>query len=163
MQRENEKMRKKAKQEEAARIRSFVEAMENQDPRIQAMKEAERRKRQEKKEARRMARQSQFSQGGGDQSPSSSSESSGSQGKGQEEPSHEAKKQRERDRKALQKERQRLRQAAATPYSSHAPGRTAVEALCSRLSLTSIRMYANARVFPLHFLSLIIFGFFLLP
>lgn len=147
MQKENEKMRKKAKQDESQRISAFVRAMEAHDPRMQEKKEAERRRREEKKEARRSSsrkpqqdsEQEQQAAGVGERSSSvsaASSENTSAFSRATEQQDDDT--QDPKDKKQLRKERQKLRKEAQRA-SDQLSDQKAVETLCNHCSMKYLK------------------------
>jgi DnaJ family protein C protein 2 len=167
MQKENEKMRKKAKQEESQRIRTFVQTMESLDPRVLEKKEADRKRREEKKEARKSTaskgdeqapqhkqQQQQQSREKGAAASSttaratpapSAAASDASSRTEDEQQSDEAqdKKDKEKEKKQMRKERQKIRKEAQRA-SDHLGDQKAVEALCSHCSMKYLKRFVHS-------------------
>ena len=112
IERFNAKLREKGKKEEARRMRDFVDAAYRNDPRVRRKKEEEEAKRKAKKEAKRQARQAEA-----DEKARVEREAQEAR-EAEEERARvaqaEAKKQRDHDRKAAQRQRARLRKLAGT-------------------------------------------------
>eukprot|EP00217_Crustomastix_stigmatica_P009858 CAMPEP_0183789064 /NCGR_PEP_ID=MMETSP0803_2-20130417/184_1 /TAXON_ID=195967 /ORGANISM="Crustomastix stigmata, Strain CCMP3273" /LENGTH=494 /DNA_ID=CAMNT_0026033225 /DNA_START=47 /DNA_END=1528 /DNA_ORIENTATION=+ len=137
MQRENEKMRRDAKRSETADIRSFVESMECFDPRIRAQREKARDLRNQKKQAkeiaRRMAEEEHMRAAAEAHKAKEEAEAKAKAD------AAEAKKQREKEKKAVRKERARLRSIAACISLEYKElNVTFVEKLCELLGLKEL-------------------------
>lgn len=107
MERENAKLREKGKKEEKKRIRAFVEAAEEHDPRIQRDKKEKAAAREAKKLAKvRMAQQEEEAKRKVEEEENARR---AEEAKAKAAASAEAKKKKEKDRKLMQKERSFLR------------------------------------------------------
>ncbi|GJP54431.1 hypothetical protein CLOM_g13516 [Closterium sp. NIES-68] len=111
MERQNAKLREKAKKEESARIRQLAENAYRQDPRILKRKEEEKMAKQRKKEEKQRERQQKEDEG--KRKVEEERKRKEEEEKRAAEEAAVLKKQREKDKKAARKERQRLRTATA--------------------------------------------------
>lgn len=140
MERQNAKLQEKAKKEEYARIRSFVDNAYKRDPRILRRKEEEKaeklRKKEEKLQARRMK----------EEAAARIAEEERLRKEVEEKRAAEAalaqKKSKEKEKKLLRKERSRLRSAAASVVSKKLLGivEDDVEKLCTSLEIDRLRI-----------------------
>lgn len=135
MERENSKMREKAKKEEVRRLRNFVELAEKLDPRIQAQKQAQKDAKEAKKQAKLDEKKRKEEEAAAllkeEEEKKAAEEAAKKASKDDE------KKEREKQKKALRKERARLRTIIQGLEEKHPgtalPGITAVEELCAAL------------------------------
>lgn len=138
MQRENERMRREAKREETAKIRAFIEAMEEHDPRVIAHKAEEYEKRTKKKREKEAARQKKEEEDrlAAEQAAKDAAEKA----EKDKADKADAKKNREKEKKLVRKERARLR-ALAEPLreDENFPGDMGVEKLCEVLGLEGLQ------------------------
>lgn len=107
MERQNGKLREKAKKEEVSRIRALVEAAYKRDPRILKRREDEKKEKQRKKEAKIAAKKAAE-----EEEKKKEDEAKRQLEEEQKKAAEEAavlRKQKEREKKLLRKERQRLR------------------------------------------------------
>lgn len=138
IERYNSKLREKGKKDEFKRIRNFVDLAYKLDPRIAARKEAhrlERERQKAEKEAERLRKIEEERLRAEEEEKRKVEEAAAAA---------EAKKQRQADKKAMQKERARLRKLCGvsastdgTPAAISLPDED-VEMLCSRLELAAL-------------------------
>nr|QDL88431.1 dnaJ homolog subfamily C member 2-like isoform X3 [Cymbidium ensifolium] len=139
MERQNAKLREKAKKEEYARIRTLVDSAYKRDPRILRRKEEEKFEKQRKKEAKLLARKLQ------EEEAAKAAEEIRRRKEEEEKRAAEValnqKKQKEKDKKLLRKERNRLRALSASlVYKSFLNiSEETVESLCMSLEMEQLR------------------------
>ncbi|KAJ0977576.1 hypothetical protein J5N97_013050 [Dioscorea zingiberensis] len=139
MERQNVKLREKAKKEEYARVRTLVDNAYRKDPRIVRRKEEEKAEKQRKKEAKFLARKLQ------EEEAAKAAEDERRRKEEDERRASEAalkqKKLKEREKKLMRKERTRLRSLSA-PALSEPPlnlSEDDVESLCASLEMEQLR------------------------
>lgn len=137
IERHNAKLREKGKKEEFRRVRDFVELAHRLDPRVQRHKEAQRAERERQKAEREAERQRRAEEA------QRKIEEEARRKAEEEEAAAAARKQRQVEKKALQKSRARLRKLCGVAAGDDAPVLTTVdeddvELLCARLDLSSI-------------------------
>lgn len=137
IERYNSKLREKGKKDDFKRIRNFVELANRLDPRIIAQKEAQRAERERQKaekEAERLRKIEEEKLAAEEEERRKEQEAIAAA---------EAKKQRQSEKKALQKERSRLRKLMGVTVGDIQPVITSieeddVELLCSNLDLVTL-------------------------
>ncbi|KAM0947744.1 putative transcription factor MYB/SANT family [Dioscorea sansibarensis] len=139
MERQNAKLREKAKKEEYARIRSLVDNAYRKDPRIIRRKEEEKAEKQRKKEAKYLARKLQ------EEEAAKAAEEERRRKEEDEKRAAEAalnqKKLKEKEKRLMRKERTRLRSLSA-PVLSQPPLNLTnddVERLCGTFDMDQLR------------------------
>ncbi|KAH7666919.1 Dnaj-like subfamily c member 2 protein [Dioscorea alata] len=139
MERQNAKLREKAKKEEYARVRSLVDNAYRKDPRIIRRKEEEKAEKQRKKEAKYLARKLQ------EEEAAKAAEEERIRKEEDEKRAAEAalnqKKLKEKEKRLMRKERTRLRSLSA-PVLSQPPHKLTdddVERLCATLDMEQLR------------------------
>jgi len=143
MERQNAKLQEKAKKEEYARIRSFVDNAYKKDPRILRRKEEEKAEKLRKKEARLQAKRMK------EEEVARIAEEERLRKEEEEKRAAEAalaqKKSKEKEKKLLRKERSRLRTAAASVVSKKLLGivEDDVEKLCASLEIEKLRILCD--------------------
>lgn len=139
MERQNAKLREKAKKEEYARIRALVDSAYKRDPRILRRKEEEKVEKQRKKEAKFLARKLLEEE---------AARAAEEERRWKEEEEKRAaeialnqKKQKEKDKKVLRKERNRLRALSTSLVSKSLLNLSEedVESLCMSLEMEQLR------------------------
>lgn len=144
MERQNTKLREKAKKEEYARIRALVDGAYKRDPRIIRRKEEEKLEKQRKKEAKFLARKLQ------EEEAARAAEEERLRKEDEERKAAEAalkqKKQKEKDKKVLRKERNRLRTLSSSLLSISTPNLSEedVETLCMSLEMEQLRILCDS-------------------
>ncbi|KAI7843108.1 hypothetical protein COHA_003279 [Chlorella ohadii] len=142
IERYNRKLREQGKKEEFRRIRDFVDCAYKQDPRILRRKEEERAERERRKAEKEAERQRQLEE------ERRKAEEAAAAAAAEEAAAAEARKQRQVEKKALQRERARLRRLCAGEgggegSSSGLPAGAVdsedVEQLCSNLGLEGLQ------------------------
>ncbi|KAL4449534.1 hypothetical protein ABPG77_007178 [Micractinium sp. CCAP 211/92] len=141
IERYNAKLRAAGKKEEFKRIREFVEAAERQDPRILRRKEEERLERERRKAEKEAERQRQLEE------ERRKAEEAAAAAAAEEAAAAEAKRQRQAEKKALQRERARLRRLCGSAGEAGgeaglprgAVGADDVEQLCASLGLQDLQ------------------------
>ncbi|KAL4443910.1 hypothetical protein ABPG75_011647 [Micractinium tetrahymenae] len=141
IERYNAKLRAAGKKEEFKRIREFVQAAERQDPRVLRRKEEERLERERRKAEKEAERQRQLEE------ERRRAEEAATAAAAEEAAAAEAKKQRQAEKKALQRERARLRRLCGTAGEAGGeaglpPGAVEaedVEHLCGSLGLEGLQ------------------------
>ncbi|GMH07841.1 hypothetical protein Nepgr_009681 [Nepenthes gracilis] len=139
MERQNAKLTEKARKEEYARVRVLVDNAYKRDPRILKRKEDERAEKQRKKEAKYMAKKLQ------EEEAARAAEEERRQKEEEEKRVAEValhqKKAKEREKKLLRKERNRLRTLTAAVLSQHLFGLSEddIESLCMSLDIEQLR------------------------
>ncbi|EFJ31935.1 hypothetical protein SELMODRAFT_87098 [Selaginella moellendorffii] len=139
MERQNLKLREKAKKEESARVRTLVENAYKRDPRIIRRREDEKAAKLMKKQAKLLAKKEKE-----DQAAKALEEERLRKEEEEKRLAEEAaaqKKLKEKEKKLVRKERSRLRSLAAGVVSSKAfaTKEEDVEALCSKLDLAQLK------------------------
>jgi DnaJ family protein C protein 2 len=137
IERYNSKLREKGKKDDFKRIRAFVELANKLDPRIVARKEAQRQERERHKlerEAERLRKIEEERLAAEEEERRKEEEAIAAA---------EAKKQRQSEKKALQKERSRLRKLCGITVGETQPVLTSieeddVELLCANLDLVTL-------------------------
>lgn len=143
MERQNAKLQEKAKKEEYARIRSFVDNAYKKDPRILRRKEEEKAEKLRKKEARFQAKRMK------EEEAARIAEEERLRKEEEEKRAAEAalaqKKSKEKEKKLLRKERSRLRTAAASVVSKKLLGivEDDVEKLCASFEIEKLRILCD--------------------
>lgn len=143
MERQNGKLQEKAKKEEYARIRSFVDNAYKRDPRILRRKEEEKAEKLKKKEAKVQARRMK------EEAAARAAEEERLRKEEEEKRAAEValaqKKSKEKEKKLLRKERSRLRTAAASVVSKKLLGivEDDVESLCTSLEIDRLRFLCD--------------------
>ncbi len=143
MERQNAKLQEKAKKEEYARIRSFVDNAYKRDPRILRRKEEEKAEKLRKKEARFQAKRMK------EEEAARIAEEERLRKEEDEKRAAEAalaqKKLKEKEKKLLRKERSRLRTASASVVSKKLLSivEDDVERLCSSLEIDRLRILCD--------------------
>ena len=144
IERKNVKLREKAKKEETNKIKALVQTAYDSDPRVRAAaaaaKAAKEAKKLEKGAAARAAKEAADAEAAAAAAAAEAAAAAAADQRG------DAKKQKEAARKALQRERKRLRTAAEPAIASNrlASGLADVETLCSDLPVEAITSLAAA-------------------
>nr|AMD40258.1 gonidialess A related factor [Agave tequilana] len=139
MERQNAKLREKARKEEHARVRNLVDNAYKKDPRILRRKEEEKAEKQRKKEAKFLAKKLQ------DEEAARAAEEERRRKEEDDKKAAEAalnqKKQKEKDKKLLRKERTRLRTLSSSVVSKTSSdiSEDAVESLCMSFDMDLLR------------------------
>ncbi|PRW60561.1 dnaJ-like protein subfamily C member 2-like [Chlorella sorokiniana] len=142
IERYNRKLREQGKKEEFRRIRDFVDCAYRQDPRILRRKEEERAERERRKAEKEAERQRQLEE------EKRKAEEAAAAAAAEEAAAAEARKQRQVEKKALQRERARLRrlcagegggEGGASGLPAGAVDSEDVEHLCSNLGLDGLQ------------------------
>ncbi|KAF8403565.1 hypothetical protein HHK36_011669 [Tetracentron sinense] len=139
MERQNAKLREKARKEEYVRVRSLVDNTYKRDPRILRRKEEEKAEKQKKKASRFLARKLQ------EEEAAKVAEEERRQKEEEDRQAAEAalheKKAKEKEKKLLRKERTRLRTLSAVLVSQHLLDLTEedVESLCQSLEIMQLK------------------------
>ncbi|MCL7031317.1 hypothetical protein MKW94_011981 [Papaver nudicaule] len=139
MERQNSKLREKARKEEHARVRSLIDNAYKKDPRIARRKEEEKAEKQRRKEAKYLAKKLQ------EEEVAKAAEEE--RLRKEEEDKQAAKdalnqkKIKEKEKKLLRKERARLRTVSALVVSERSSGITEddVESLCMSFDIDQLR------------------------
>lgn len=133
MERQNAKLREKARKEEYSRVRSLVDNAYRKDPRIRGRKEAEKAEKLRKKEAKLMVKRKQ------EEEAARAAEEEKHRKEEEEKKAAEAaaiqKKKKEKEKKLLRKERSRLRALCSNSGVSVDD----VESLCMSLDMENIK------------------------
>ncbi|KAF8060498.1 histidine--tRNA ligase [Scenedesmus sp. PABB004] len=142
IERINSKLREKGKKEEGRRLREFVDAAYRVDPRVAARREAQaaerERKKNEKAEARRAAAEAELRKKEEEEAARAAEEAAAKAA------AAEAKKAREVEKRAVKKERQRLRSLAAPEGVERLLGVDDTERLCASLDLSALQALGDA-------------------
>lgn len=139
MERQNAKLREKARKEENTRVRTLVDNAYRRDPRILRRKEEEKAQKQKKKEAKLLAKKLQ------EEEAARKAEEERLQKEKEEKQAAEAalqqKKIKEKEKKLLRKERTRLRTLSAPVVSQRllSLADDDVESLCMSLDMAQLR------------------------
>ncbi|KAF5726818.1 dnaJ subfamily C member 2 [Tripterygium wilfordii] len=139
MERQNAKLREKARKEEYIRVRTLVDNAYKRDPRILRRKEEEKAEKKRKKEARFLAKKLQ------EEESARAAEEEKRRKEEEERQAVEAaqqqKKVKEKEKKLLRKERTRLRTLSSPVLSQHLLGLSDddVENLCMSLDMAHLR------------------------
>ena len=139
MERQNAKMRERAKKDEEKRLRMFVETAYSVDPRVVARKKREREEKQARKKAIADAKQKELDAiAQKEREEKEASERAAQEAK---EAASSAKKQREKEKKLLRKERSRLRSIHGTLDSGAEswPDWDVIEGLCNAMATEELR------------------------
>eukprot|EP00898_Chlorokybus_atmophyticus_P003627 jgi/Chlat1/4265/Chrsp29S04369 len=144
MERQNAKLREKAKKEEYARLRSLVETAYRLDPRIQRRKDEEKAERLRKKQAKVDAKRK-----AAEELVRAEREEQERRDEAERLRALEAaanKKQREKDKKALRRERARLRSLHAEAPQNSGPSVSleALEDLCTAMDIDGLRWLCDS-------------------
>ncbi|KAL5994821.1 hypothetical protein ACLOJK_024878 [Asimina triloba] len=143
MERQNAKLREKARKEEYARIRALVDNAYKRDPRILRRKEEEKAEKQRKKEAKYLAKKRQ------EEDAARAAEEERRQKEEEERHAAEAalnqKKLKEKEKKLLRKERTRLRSLSESTVSEGMLGlsESDVESICLSFDMEQLRNLCN--------------------
>eukprot|EP00850_Spirogloea_muscicola_P014195 SM000100S09422 [mRNA] locus=s100:220116:225364:- [translate_table: standard] len=143
MERQNSKLREKAKKEEYARLRTLVENAYRKDPRIQKRKDDEKAEKQARKHAKQQAKKEQ--EEAALRAVEEEKERKREEDKRAALEAAEQKKVREKEKKLIRKERSRLRLAAADCIAAdlakrnHGVPDDDVESICMGCDLTQLR------------------------
>ncbi|KAL2629936.1 hypothetical protein R1flu_014622 [Riccia fluitans] len=139
MERQNGKLREKAKKEENSRIRTLIENAYKRDPRIVRRKEEEKAEKLRKKQAKVLAKQEKELEA--QRLLEEEKLRKEAEEKRLAEEAAALKKIREKEKKLLRKEKSRLRQAAAsvTGKKEFAISEDSIESLCSSLEMIQLK------------------------
>lgn len=143
MERQNSKLREKAKKEEYTRVRALVDSAYKRDPRIIRRKEEEKVEKKRKKEAKFLARKLQ------EEEAAKAAEEERLRKEEEDKRVAEAaliqKKQKEKDKKLLRKERNRLRALSSSLVSLYSQNLLDedVESLCMSLEMEQLRVLCD--------------------
>lgn len=143
MERQNAKLREKARKEEHARVRALVDNAYKKDPRILSWKEEEKAEKKRKKEAKILARKLQ------EEEAAKAAEEERQQKEEQERKMAEAalnqKKIKEKEKKLLRKERTRLRTLSAQLVSENLLdlSEDIVESICMSFDLEQLKLLCD--------------------
>ncbi|XP_058078209.1 uncharacterized protein LOC131226639 [Magnolia sinica] len=143
MDRQNAKLREKARKEEYARVRALVDNAYKRDPRIVRRKEEEKAEKQRKKEAKYLAKKLQ------EEEAARAAEEERRQKEEEEKRAAEAalnqKKLKEKEKKLLRKERTRLRTLSAPIVSKRMLdlSESDVESICMSFEMEQLRNLCN--------------------
>ncbi|KAJ6834978.1 dnaJ-like protein subfamily C member 2 [Iris pallida] len=139
MERQNAKLREKARKEEHVRIRALIDNAYKKDPRILRRKDEERAEKQRRKEAKVLAKKLQEEEAA--RAAEQEKRKKEEDDKRHAEAALNQKKQREKDKKLLRKERTRLRTLSSPVVSttSFEVSDDDVEKLCMSLDLEKLR------------------------
>lgn len=143
MERQNIKIRESARKEEYARIRTLVDIAYKKDPRILRRKEEEKAEKQRKKEARALAKKLQ------EEEAKRIAEEEKRKREEEERRAAEAslnlKRQKEKEKKLIRKERARLRMLSAEVITSKLLGLSEndVEGICSSLDMEALQQLCD--------------------
>jgi len=142
MERKNAKLREKAKKEETVRIKNFVQAAYDCDPRVKAAAAADKAAKEAKKASKGAGkREAEAAEAAAKAASAAEAEI---EAKKAAEEREGAKKSKELQRKALQKLKKRVRDAAEPALPSLNKGLADVETLCSDLELAPLTELAAA-------------------
>lgn len=139
MERQNAKLREKARKEEHARVRTLVDNAYKKDPRILRRKEEEKAEKKRKKEAKFLAKKLQ------EEEAAKAAEEEKRRKEEEDQKAAEAalnqKKQKEKEKKLMRKERTRLRALSSSVVSktSFDISEDDVESLCMSLEMDMLR------------------------
>ncbi|CAA6666367.1 unnamed protein product [Spirodela intermedia] len=143
MERQNAKLREKAKKEEHARVRMLVDNAYKKDPRIMRRKEEEKAEKKRKKEAKYLARKLQEEEAAriAEEERSKKEEDD----RRIAELALTQKKLKEKEKKLLRKERSRLRALSASVISGKLSGISEddIEGLCMSLEMEQLRQLCD--------------------
>ncbi|XP_026414348.1 dnaJ homolog subfamily C member 2-like [Papaver somniferum] len=139
MERQNSKLREKARKEEHARVRSLIDNAYKKDPRIARRKEEEKAEKQRRKEAKYLAKKLQE-----EEAAKAAEEERLRKEEEDKQAAKDAlnqKKIKEKEKKLLRKERARLRTVSALVVSEQSSGVTEddVESLCMSFDIDRLR------------------------
>ncbi|KAJ4978227.1 hypothetical protein NE237_009007 [Protea cynaroides] len=139
MERQNSKLREKARKEEYARIRALVDNAYKRDPRILKRKENEKAEKQRKKEARFLARKMQEEEAARVAEEERRKKEEGDRMAA--EAAMNQKKVKEKEKKLLRKERTRLRTLSEPVVSQHLLDLTKddVESICMSFEIEQLK------------------------
>ncbi|OVA12286.1 SANT/Myb domain [Macleaya cordata] len=143
MERQNSKLREKARKEEYARVRSLVDNAYKRDPRILRRKDEEKAEKKRKKEAKFLAKKLQ------EEEAARAAEEERLRKEEEDRQAAQAalnqKKLKEKEKKLLRKERTRLRTVSASLVSRHLFDLTEddVESLCMSFEIDQLRSLCN--------------------
>ena len=143
LERKNAKLREKAKKEETHRIAAFVQVAYDADPRVQAHEAAAKAAKEAKKMERGAAKREQEAAEAA--AKAEAAVKAEAEAKQAAEARDTAKKDKEAQRKALQKERKRLRTASEAAVASGrlAAGLADIETLCADLGTEALATLAG--------------------
>ncbi|KAI0531423.1 hypothetical protein KFK09_000978 [Dendrobium nobile] len=143
MERQNSKLREKAKKEEYARIRALVDSAYKRDPRILRRKEEEKVEKQKRKEAKFLAKKLQEEEAA--RAAEEEKRVKEEEEKRAAEIASTQKKQKEKDKKVLRKERNRLRSLSSSLVSKSLLDLSEedVESLCTSLGMEQLRILCD--------------------
>lgn len=137
IERFNAKLREKAKKEETKRLKAFVESAFNQDPRMVRRREAERAEKEARKQAKNEAKRQQ--QEAAEATAKAEAEAKAKAEADAAVAAAEAKRARLTERKAMQKERSRLRGICSSADGGPLIGDFELGQLCEKLSLAQLQ------------------------